>query len=85
MYYVKMTDSFLSGWGPARSKKAVFIYECETIQEAEIVAENAMHRSDQKDVRICKYKPRLSSYSNLVQWRTKEEDPEFYIKGYFNK
>ena len=42
MYYVKMTDRFLSGWGPARSKKAVFIYECETIQEAEIVAENAL-------------------------------------------
>ena len=85
MYYVKMTDSFLSGWGQAKCKKAVFIYECETIQEAEIVADNAMHRSDQKNIRICKYKPRLSSYNNLVQWRTKEQDPEFYIKGYFNK
>lgn len=85
MYYVTMTDKFMSGWGKSKDKINKLVFECETYQEAIIVAENAEARSDQKHVNICESKPYYPASTHYTQIKTKEEYPEWYQKGYFTK
>ena len=47
MYYVKTVDTFMSGWGKAEDKVNILVFLCDSMDEAEIVAENAGNRSDQ--------------------------------------
>lgn len=82
-YYVSMTDKFLSGWGLADNKTAKYIVECDTYEEAEIVADNARSRSDQKNVNICYNKPYYNQRHYLVKYQTKEDLPSWFIAGYF--
>ena len=37
MYYVTMTDKFMSGWGRAEGKINKFVVECETREKAETI------------------------------------------------
>lgn len=83
MLYVTMTDKFMSGWGMAKDKINKLIFECETLEEANIVAENARSRSDMKNINICSKKPYYSPKKYFVQIKTKEEYPLWYKKGYF--
>lgn len=83
MYYVTMTDKFLTGWGEAQGRKAKFIYECETYSQAEVVANNARSRGDQSHVNICIREPRYNSRFHLVQWKTIDCSPNWYQPGYF--
>lgn len=83
MYYVTMTDRFMSGWGKAQDKINKLVFECETLEEAEIVAENARSRSDQKHVSIRTTKPYYPKDTHYTQIKTKEEYPSWYKKGYF--
>jgi len=85
MYYVTMTDTFLTGWGHAQNKTAKFIYECETYEEALIVQENAANRTDQKYINICIRKPYYSPRSYLVQIKNKINCPFWYKKGQFKR
>jgi hypothetical protein len=85
-YYVTMTDSFMSGWGKARGGKInKLIFPCKTYEEAEIVADNADNRTDQRYVDICSKKPYFSPSKYFVQVKTKEMYPNWYVKGYFKK
>lgn len=83
MFYVTMTDTFLSGWGKAEGKKAKYVYVCNTREEAEIVKENARRRGDQKYINIRITKPVYSSITHFVQYETKETSPCWYIPRYF--
>ena len=93
MYYVTMTDRFMSGWGPAKNLTNKLIFLCDSYEQAEIVSNNARNRSDQKNVNICSCSPRyyrksktdyvLGSY--YVQVKTKEEYPNWYTPGFFKK
>jgi hypothetical protein len=83
MYYVTMTDTFLSGWGKAEGKINKLIFECATYEEAEIVAENAKQRSEMKYIKITSKKPYYNPKNYLVQVKTKEEYPNWYKKGFF--
>jgi len=83
MYYVTMTDTFLSGWGQAKNKIAKFVNECETLEEAAIVADNARCRTDQKCVNIVYSKPYYNKDRYHVQYKTKTDMPNWYIKDYF--
>lgn len=85
MYYVTMTDTFMSGWGCARGKKNKLIFECETMAEANIVAENARNRSDQKYINICTKRPYYNSKTCFTQVKTKEDYPSWYKEGFFSK
>jgi hypothetical protein len=85
MYYVTMTDKFFSGWGRAENRLNKLVFECETLNEARIVVENAENRSDQKNINIRSTKPYYSSKKYLVQYKTKEDYPSWYEKGYFQK
>jgi len=69
MYYVTMTDKFMSGWGPARNKINKLVLPCKTITEAETVARNAKDRSEMIYVNIRSTKPYYNSDSYYVSWK----------------
>lgn len=84
-YYVTMTDKFMSGWGEADGKINKLIFECDSRQEAHIVAENAEARGDQKYINILASKPYYTPSRYYAQTKTKEEYPAWYEAGRFSK
>jgi hypothetical protein len=84
-YYVSMTDTFMSGWGEARDKINKLIFLCDTMEEAQIVKDNAEQRTDQKYINICTQKPYYNKYRYSVQIKTKEEYNSWYVKNFFRK
>lgn len=82
MFYVTMIDKFMSGWGPAKKKKNVLVFECETAEEAEIVAENGDNREEMRHVNIRKTKPYYGD-GYLVNWKDKTCAGRWYEKGAF--
>lgn len=84
MVYVTMTDKFMSDWGMAEGKTNKLVFECEDMQEAEIVADNARARSEMKRVSISQKMPRYSN-NTLVSFKTKEDAGNWFVKGYFSK
>ena len=73
MYYVTMTDTFMSGWGHSRDKINKLIFVCKSFQEAQVVMENAQNRTDQKNINYKDTKPYYSPKKYLVQIKTKED------------
>lgn len=57
MYWVSMTDKFMSGWGEAHNKVNKLVIECQTWEQAQIVERNAKRRHEMKYVNICINKP----------------------------
>lgn len=49
---VTMIDTFMSGWGKATDKKNYYVVECDSMEQAELIALNARKRSEMKDVKI---------------------------------
>lgn len=72
MFYVTMTDKFMSGWGQAAGKTNKLVIECETLAEAEIVEANARRRSEMKHINICGTKPHYGK-GVLVSWHNKQD------------
>jgi hypothetical protein len=85
MYYVTMTDKFMSGWGEAKGKTNKLVFICETYEQAKTVANNAENRSEMKYVNICTEKPRYDVNRYLTQFKTIEEAPTWYREGYMKK
>lgn len=83
--YVTMTDSFMSGWGMAEGKINKLVFECDSYEEAKIVANNARNRGDQKYINICSNKPRYNKNKYFVQFKTREDYPDWYKENYFKK
>jgi hypothetical protein len=84
-FYVTMTDKFMSGWGEADNKINKLVFECESRQEAHIVADNAEARGDQSYINIRVTKPYYNPRRYYVQVKTKEEYPSWYVERYFTK
>jgi hypothetical protein len=84
-YYVTMTDKCLSGWGKAEGKINKLIFECDTYHDAEIVADNAEARGDQKYINITPNKPYYAPGRYYAQTKTKEECSRWYEAGFFRK
>jgi len=82
-YYVTMTDKFMSGWGMAERKINKLIFECDSYEEAEIVADNARNRTDMKHINICTRKPYYNYSRYYPQTKTKEEYENWYKKDCF--
>ena len=78
-----MVDTFLSYWGKAKGKKARYVYECDSIEKAYIVMENAKSRRDQKEINILTKKPYYNKNTNYVQFRNEESDSPWYEKDAF--
>ena len=67
-YYVVCVDTFLSGWGKAENKINRIILPCKSLDEAEVVRENARGRGDMKSIRIHSSKPQLRR-RNFSVWQ----------------
>ena len=80
--YVLCNDSFMSGWGQATRMTNTCILPCESWEEAEIVAQNARNRADQKRVRIVGDKPRMRSHI-LYSLFNREDASRWYKQGGF--
>lgn len=81
-WYVTCIDSFMSGWGRSREKSNKLIFGCDSLEEAEIVADNAECRTDMKYVNICRAMPRIGAH-HYAQYKDKTIYPSWYIKDYF--
>ena len=84
-YYVTMTDKFMSGWGQAEGKINKLIFECDSYDEAEIVAENAKNRGDQKYINITSTKPYYNNSRYSAQYKNKETYTRWYEPNSFKK
>ena len=69
MFYVTMTDKFLSGWGYAKGRTNKLIVECNTIDEAAQIERAARQRAEMKYVNICTRRPRYGAHV-LESWKT---------------
>jgi len=92
MYFVTMTDGFMSGWGKAKGLTNKLIFECETKEEQEIVYQNGRAQGGMSYVHKCRNKPsyyRAKSPADYafngyyVQKKDKEVYPHWYVKDYF--
>ena len=81
--YVTMTDKALSGFGNAYKKINKLVIECNTWQEAEIVAANASRRSEMKYVNICTKKPSYPANKYLTSWHDKTDYDRWFIPNAF--
>ncbi len=85
MLWVTMTDKFMSGWGRARGRTNKLIFECQDNREANIVVDNAEHRSEMRYINVCCRKPHYSPSRYLAQVKTREDYDSWYQPGYFAK
>jgi hypothetical protein len=84
--YVTMTDRFMSGWGGAKGRVAKYVIACDNYAEAEVVAENARHRSEMKYVNIVVgRKPTFSAKKFQTTYSDKVKAKNWFIPGYFRK
>lgn len=84
-YYVTMTDSFMSGWGQAAGKTNKLVIECDSREEAEVVADNARSRSEMKYVNISNRRPNYASNKYFTSWTDKGDYANWFIPGYFKR
>ena len=86
MYYVTMTDKFMSGWGHAMNKINKLVITCDNYDEAVIVADNANNRSEMKYINITSRKPYYNPryYYVSVHGHTIGDYKSWFIPGYFN-
>lgn len=85
-FYVTMNDTFMSGWGKADGKTNKLIIECSTLDEVEIVSENAHYRDEMKYINWhYKNYPYYNPNKFLVQVKTKSDYPKWFEKDYFKK
>lgn len=86
MYWVTMTDKFMSGWGKAEGRVNKLVFECDTYEEAAVVAQNASSRGDMRYVGICERRPRYYPKDRyLVQVKTKADYPNWYKPNAFKE
>lgn len=69
LFYVTMTDKYLSGWGMSENKTNKLIIECQTIEQAEQVERAARYRDEMRYVNIRTTKPHYGA-NVLETWKT---------------
>lgn len=69
MYYVTMTDKFMSGWGAAACKINKLVIECDTYAQAEQIERAAKTRREMKRVGIRTSKPYYGAHV-LTSWKS---------------
>ena len=68
MYFVTMTDKFMSGWGLAEGKINKMIVQCDTLAQADRIQRNAKRRGEMRRVNICVNKPRYGNHV-FISWK----------------
>lgn len=69
MYYVTMTDRFMSGWGLASGLTNKLVIECPTYTQAEQIAQAAKQRSEMRRVNIRTTRPHYNPRAVLTSWK----------------
>jgi hypothetical protein len=77
-YFVTMTDKFMSNWGMSDNRTNKLVIECDSMEEANIVYNNACKRHEMKYVNIVYHKP----YYNKNYYYTNYHDKTDY-SGWF--
>jgi hypothetical protein len=72
MYYVTMTDRFMSGWGDARGKINKLVIECDTYAQAGQIERAARQRSEMRRINIRATRPYYGAHV-LTSWKTYAE------------
>ena len=85
MYYVTMTDKFMSGWGKAKGTTNKLVISCNTYDEALIVAQNARSRPEMKYINIRDTKPYYPNYCVSRHGITEDDYESWFKVGYFAK
>lgn len=78
MYYVSMTDKFLSGWGKADGKINKLVLECDSMGEATTVEINAKDRSEMKDIAVHGHKPHFNTKKYHTTYHGKPDYKRWY-------
>lgn len=77
VFYVTMTDKFMSGWGRAKGMTNKLIIQCQTIEQAEQIERAARYRDEMTYVNIRTTKPYYGS-NILASWKTWDELGEIW-------
>jgi hypothetical protein len=83
VYYVTMTDKFMSGWGEAKGKINKLVFVCKSYEEAKVVEDNARNRTDQKYINICTKKPYYNKDRYCTQFKDDGDYNAWYVPNYF--
>ena len=83
IYYVTMTDKFMSGWGEAKDKINKLVFVCHGYEEAKIVEDNAHCRTDMKHINICANKPHYNKDRYYTQFKDNEDYNSWYVQNFF--
>lgn len=57
MYYVTMTDRFMSGWGLSDNRTNKLVIECDNLKDAYKIKDNAEKRPEMRYINIVSVKP----------------------------
>lgn len=68
-FYVRMVDTFMSGWGPAQGRRAIYVVFCDTMEVAEAIEKAAQDRSEMKYITIGEGEPRAARSSDLHTYK----------------
>lgn len=66
-FYVRMRDKFMSGWGGARGRAAIYVVECDTMEQAEAVEKAAQDRPEMKYITITTTRPRCKPNEQMTE------------------
>jgi hypothetical protein len=80
MYWVTMTDKFMSGWGKAQGKTNKLVFTAKDREEAQIIARNAKHRGDMNYISISLSKPHYDPRHYYIQFKNRHSSPNWYKK-----
>ena len=83
VYYVTMTDWFMSGWGDATGRINKLVFVCHSYEEAKIVEDNAQNRTDMKYINICATKPYYNKGRYYTQYKDDGDYNSWYIPNFF--
>lgn len=72
MFYVTMTDKFMSGWGVAKGMINKMVVCCDTLQQAEQIAKAARNRLEMRRVNIRTTRPSYGKHI-LTSWKSWDE------------
>ena len=78
MYYVSMTDEFMSGWGHANGKTNKLVLGCNNWKEALLVKRNAQDRPEMKHINICGNKPYYDKRYYYTTYHGKPDYKQWY-------
>jgi hypothetical protein len=83
VYYVTMSDMFMSGWGDAKGKINKLVFVCKSYEEAKIVEDNAHNRTDMNHINICTTKPYYNKDRYYTQIKDEGDYDAWYVPNYF--